>query len=210
MAGRDLSETFSFIILWAPWTCTRVQSSISGEFPLPACHHLWILLQQLQLKLAVPAPLALMLPAFSLYILLLIPPTSSSRSCRLSAGTVGSIKHLCLFIIKCEALQEYWPILVLSYESIPLLFIKFLPERLVKEKTRISDLVNVCTSVVLLCKNIIREDVSSMMVLSNGVNNPCSGVSCVNAHLTLKHKICVGAVVMTAWKPQSLVMARGK
>lgn len=94
---------------------------------------------------------------------------------------------ICVFlIIKCEALQEYWPILVLSYESIPFMFIQFSPERLVKEKTRISDLVNVCTSVVLLCKNIIREDVSSMMVLSNGVNNPCSGVSRVNAHLTLE------------------------
>lgn len=90
------------------------------------------------------------------------------------------------------------------------MFIHFLPEQLVEDKTRISDLVNMCTSVVLLCKNIIREDVSSMMVLSNGVNNPCSGVSRVNAHLTLKHKICVGAVVMTAWKPQSPVMAKRK
>lgn len=136
------------------------------------------------------------------------PPTSSSLSCRLYSATVDSIRHLCLFIIKCEGLQEYWPILVPSYESI-LLFIHFLPERLLKDKTRLSELVNVCTSVVLLSKNIIREDVSSTMVLSNGVNNPCPEVSIVNAHLTFKHKIS-GAVVMTEWKPQSNVMAKRK
>lgn len=50
----------------------------------------------------------------------------------------------------------------------------------------------------------------STMVLSNGVNNPCPGVSRVNTHLTFIHKICVGVAVMTEWKPQSVASAEGK
>lgn len=61
-----------------------------------------------------------------------------------------------------------------------------------------------------MSKNTVREDVSSTMVLSNGVNNPCPGVSRVNAHLTFIHKICVGVVVMTEWKPQSVALEEGK
>lgn len=82
--------------------------------------------------------------------------------------------------------------------------------QIVKKKKSPFALINVCISVISLCKNTIREDVSGTMVWSNGVNNPCPGVTHVKAHSRFTHKICVGVVVMTEWKPQSGRLSGGE